>query len=157
MRLSSLMEILATVGMSCILVWFGVSRPTSLEALVIYLLAVGALAGQGVIVRMRERLSHAVADTPHALWTLKAQQARLTRKIALLGLFAGPLGVLTGYALAIVFSIPGAAAGSSMPLLAFAVIALSGGMLHAALEARRAKRDLAEALETLSLLDDAAA
>lgn len=155
MRVVSLLELLATVIIAAYLAWQGLSRSSAVETSILLLISLATLAVEGAIMLMRRRLSLTSAETARTLWTLKASRARLAYRLALLGLVAGPAGVLTGYLLAtnLGVSTMGEAPILSVPIAIGCAVLFGGGMIYCAFEARRAKRDLIEAQATLAWLD----
>lgn len=156
MRIVSALELLATLIIAAYLAWQGLSRSSAIEASILLLISLAALAAQGVIMLMRRRLSLTTAETAKALWTLKANRARLAHRLGLLGLVVGPAGVLVGYLLAthLGVSTTGDAPIVSVPIAIGCVVLFGAGMIYSALEARRAKRDLIEAQATLAWLGE---
>lgn len=156
MRFVSSIELLATVIIASYLGWLGLSGSSFVESAVLFLIAIAALAVQGVIMQMRRHLALTVAETARALWSLKAKRARLARRIALLGLVAGPAGVVVGYLLAthLGATTTGGTPMASLPVATVILVLFVAGMIYSALEARRAGRDLAEALATLAWLGE---
>ena len=155
-RIVSRIELLATVVIAAYLAWQGLIRSSVLESSILLLIAIVALAVQVAIIQMRHRLARTTAETAKALWTLKIKRARLARRIALFGLVAGPTGVLSGYLLAIHqgMSTVGDSPIVTVPVAVGCLVLFAGGMIYSALEARRAKQELSEALATLAWLGD---